>query len=101
MAADTRSCPSATRLSSAHHSGTPLGMTQATNGRMPGAVRIAAAGDVHCHEGNREAMRRAFAGLDGRTDLVLLAGDPTTPGEPGQAAGLAAASRQLSGPGFS
>jgi Icc-related predicted phosphoesterase len=75
-------------------------MTQATDGRVPGTVRIAAAGDVHCHEGNREAARRAFAGLDGRADLVLLAGDLTTYGEPEQAAVLADACSELSVPVF-
>jgi Icc-related predicted phosphoesterase len=50
-------------------------------------VRVAAAGDVHYGgEQDRERARQAFAGLEGRVDLVLLAGDLTTHGEPEQAA---------------
>jgi Icc-related predicted phosphoesterase len=50
-------------------------------------VRVAAAGDVHYGgEQDRDRARRAFAGLEGRVDLVLLAGDLTTHGEPEQAA---------------
>ena len=38
-------------------------MSDARNGSGPGGrtVRIAAAGDIHCHEGNREAIAAAFA----------------------------------------
>ncbi|MGH2949644.1 MAG: metallophosphoesterase family protein [Solirubrobacteraceae bacterium] len=59
-------------------------------------IRIAAAGDVHFgRDGDRERAARAFAGLEGRVDVVLLAGDLTTHGEPEQAAILAAAARDL------
>ena len=58
-------------------------------------VRVAAAGDLHCHEGLRDRTRRAFADLEGRADLVLLAGDLTTHGEPEQAAVLADACREV------
>jgi uncharacterized protein len=59
-------------------------------------IRIAAAGDVHYgRKGDRERARAAFAGLPGRVDLVLLAGDLTTHGEPEQAAILADAVRDL------
>jgi uncharacterized protein len=61
-------------------------------------VRVAAAGDVHCDESNRDAVARAFASLEGRADLVLLAGDLTTTGEPAQAAVLADACRDLGAP---
>ena len=54
--------------------------------RDQGTVRIAAAGDVHCGPHNRDETLRAFAGLEGRCDLVLLAGDLTTHGHPEQAA---------------
>jgi Icc-related predicted phosphoesterase len=63
-------------------------------------ARIAAAGDLHCHDANRERVRRAFAELEGRADLVLLAGDLTTHGEPEQAAVLADACREVSAPVF-
>jgi uncharacterized protein len=59
-------------------------------------IRIAAAGDIHLgREGDRERAREAFAGLGGRVDLILLAGDLTTHGEPEQAAMLADAVRDL------
>ena len=46
-------------------------------------VRIAAAGDVHCGEGtDREALRAAFRDAASRADVILLAGDLTTHGEP-------------------
>jgi Icc-related predicted phosphoesterase len=80
----------------------PPGMTDATNGHRPRAraVRIAAAGDIHCHEGNREQTEAAFAALDGRADLVLLAGDLSTHGEPEQAEILAEAVQGLDVPIF-
>jgi uncharacterized protein len=70
-------------------------MSSAT-GHGPGrCVRIAAAGDVHCHPTARDAALRAFATLDGRAELLLLAGDLTTHGEPEQGAVLAEACRGL------
>jgi Icc-related predicted phosphoesterase len=77
-------------------------MTDATNGHRSrtGTVRIAAAGDIHCHEGNRAATAEAFAALEGRADLVLLAGDLSTHGEPEQADILADAVRELDIPIF-
>jgi uncharacterized protein len=70
----------------------------ATSARAPAApgaacVRVAAAGDVHCHAGNREQIAEAVAALDGTTDVLLLAGDLTTHGEPEQARVLADACR--------
>ena len=52
---------------------------------MAGTVRIAAAGDVHCSDANREQTIEAFARLRGKADVLLLAGDLTTHGEPEQA----------------
>jgi Icc-related predicted phosphoesterase len=63
-------------------------------------LRIAAAGDLHCSEQHREATREAFAALKGKADLVLLAGDLTTHGEPEQGAVLAEACAQLEVPVF-
>jgi uncharacterized protein len=56
------------------------------------AIRIAATGDIHLgREGDQERWTEAFAGLRDRVDLVLLAGDLTTHGEPEQGAMVAAA----------
>src|SRR3954470_8048736 len=81
--------------------GMPADMT-ATNGHGPTGrtVRIAAAGDIHCHEGNREETAAAFATLEERADLVLLAGDLSTHGEPTQAEILADAARDVDLPIF-
>jgi Icc-related predicted phosphoesterase len=63
-------------------------------------IRIAAAGDIHYgeHADDRERAHAAFASLDGRVDLILLAGDLTTHGEPEQAAIVAAALQDVSVP---
>jgi Icc-related predicted phosphoesterase len=60
--------------------------------------RIAAAADIHGSEVHRGRLEQAFGDLDGRADLVLLAGDLTTHGEPGQAAVVADACRLLGVP---
>jgi Icc-related predicted phosphoesterase len=62
---------------------------------MTAPLRVAAAGDIHCAEPLRDRIGRAFAALEGRADVVLLAGDLTTHGEPEQAAVLADACRGL------
>jgi uncharacterized protein len=62
-------------------------------------IRIAAAGDVHFgREGDRERAAESFGALADRVDIVLLAGDLTTHGEPEQAAILADAVRDLGVP---
>jgi uncharacterized protein len=43
-------------------------------------LRIAATGDIHCRDSNREAIVAAFAGLDDDVDLVVVAGDLTSHG---------------------
>ena len=62
---------------------------------MTRPIRIAAAGDVHCHDANREQVEEAFARLAGKADVLLLAGDLTTHGEPEQAAILSRACARL------
>jgi Icc-related predicted phosphoesterase len=52
-------------------------------------VRLAAAGDIHCSEENRDQVAAGFEEMRGWADLVLLAGDLTTHGEPEEAAVLA------------
>jgi Icc-related predicted phosphoesterase len=63
-------------------------------------LRIAAAGDLHYTEQRREEARAALGALDGTADLVLLAGDLTTHGEPEQAAVMAEACAPLEIPVF-
>ena len=63
-------------------------------------VRIAAAADIHASDAGRERVERGFAELEGEADVVLLAGDLTTSGEPEQAEALAAACRLLDVPIF-
>ena len=63
-------------------------------------VRIAAAGDVHASEATRERVERAFAEVEGEADVVMLAGDLTTTGEPDEAEVLADACRALAIPIF-
>jgi uncharacterized protein len=61
-------------------------------------IRVAAAGDIHASEDSVERTDDAFRSLGGDVDLVLLAGDLTTYGEPEQAAVVADACRGLSVP---
>ena len=58
-------------------------------------VRIAAAGDVHASEATRARIEEAFAHVERDADLIVLAGDLTTYGEPEQAVVLADACRNL------
>ena len=67
---------------------------------MPRPIRVAAAGDVHCDETNRDELERAFAHVDGGVDAILLAGDLTTYGELDQAQLLAEIVRMLVTPVF-
>jgi Icc-related predicted phosphoesterase len=62
------------------------------NGRP---IRVAAAGDVHASEATRARVAAAFADLPDGVDLVLLAGDLTTYGDPEEASVLADACRGL------
>ena len=63
-------------------------------------IRVAAAADIHASDASRERVERAFADLDGEADVVFLAGDLTTTGEPEQAAVVADACRRLDVPIF-
>ena len=65
--------------------------------RVSRRIRIAAAGDVHASEAHRERIERAFESVSADVELVLLAGDLTTHGEPEQAQVLADACRRLDG----
>lgn len=61
-------------------------------------IRIAAAGDIHCAEEERTRLQSAFADADRQADLILLAGDLTTYGEPEQGAVLADVTREIETP---
>jgi Icc-related predicted phosphoesterase len=63
-------------------------------------VRVAAAADVHASDVSRDRLERAFTELEDEADVVLLAGDLTTSGEPEQAAVLADACRLVDVPVF-
>ena len=65
------------------------------NGRP---IRVAAAGDIHASSGERDRVVAAFESLERGTDLLLLAGDLTTCGDPDEAAVLADACRGLDVP---
>jgi Icc-related predicted phosphoesterase len=67
-------------------------------GEASACVRIAAAGDLHCSEQRRDEIQDAVAGMKETADLVLLAGDLTTHGEPRQAEVLAGACAELEVP---
>jgi Icc-related predicted phosphoesterase len=63
-------------------------------------VRLAAAGDVHADGSRRADLEAAFSSLRGNADLVLLAGDLTTHGNPEEAQVLAQASQLAELPVF-
>jgi Icc-related predicted phosphoesterase len=61
-------------------------------------VRVAAAGDLHVDEAGRDAVATALAAMERDADVILLAGDLTTHGEPEQAAIVADACRDVRKP---
>jgi Icc-related predicted phosphoesterase len=52
-------------------------------------IRIAAAGDIHVSKRDRARVVASFAAVEGEADVVLLAGDLTTCGDPEEARVLA------------
>jgi Icc-related predicted phosphoesterase len=77
---------------SLHQDGQPVPEHEGTT------IRVAAAGDMHASEANRDETIAAFAEIEKSADLILLAGDLTTHGEAEQAHVLADACRDLSTP---
>src|SRR3954454_1341042 len=75
-----------------HHNGRPVPEHEGVT------ITVATAGDIHCSDANRAETAAAFAEIDGTVDLILLAGDLTTHGEPEQAQVLADACRDLTTP---
>lgn len=63
-------------------------------------LRIAAAGDIHCREANRDHVIAAFARLEGEVDVALLAGDLTSHGTVEEAEIVCAAAARTSVPVF-
>jgi Icc-related predicted phosphoesterase len=63
-------------------------------------VRVAATGDIHCRDANRERVLDAFSRIAGEADLALLAGDLTSHGTAEEASTLCAASERFEGPIF-
>ncbi|MFN2624353.1 MAG: SDR family oxidoreductase, partial [Chthoniobacterales bacterium] len=63
-------------------------------------LRVAAAGDIHVDRHNRDEVAQSFAALNGQADVVLIAGDMTTHGEPGQS-GLGGQPGSIGSPGTS
>ncbi len=61
----------------------------------PAKIRVAATADIHCRADRPNPSAESFAELDGRADILLLAGDLTTSGEPDEAAALGAACADL------
>ena len=70
-------------------------MTPSRDGTPDAPLCVAAAGDVHIRDSNRDEVARSFQALDGQVDLILLAGDLTTHGEPAQAELFAGICREL------
>ncbi len=75
-------------------------MPQSEPGRVLRKLRVAAAGDIHCREANRQRVLDAFASLDGEADLALLAGDLTSHGTVAEAEILCAAAAGATMPIF-
>jgi Icc-related predicted phosphoesterase len=72
-------------------------MSETDQGR---SVRIAAAGDIHCREANREAVVASFGRLDEFADVALLAGDLTSLGTVAEAEVLVEAAAATEVPVF-
>jgi uncharacterized protein len=71
--------------------------------RLDGAarpLRVAATGDVHCSDRRSGELAGALAGVSEQADLLLVAGDLTTHGEPHQAASFASICSTLQLPVF-
>jgi Icc-related predicted phosphoesterase len=64
----------------------------------PSRLRIAASGDIHCRDSNREAVVASFAALGDDVDLVLVAGDLTSHGRLDEAEILCAAAAATAAP---
>jgi Icc-related predicted phosphoesterase len=66
--------------------------------RESGKLRIAATGDIHCRDSNRDAVVSSFAQLGDDVDMVLVAGDLTSHGRLEEAEILCAAAAATEAP---
>jgi uncharacterized protein len=73
-------------------------MATSTDGAGKAPLRIAAAGDVHARASHEEELASAFAQLNGKADVVLIAGDLTMHGEAAEAEVLAKAAGHVGVP---
>ena len=65
--------------------------------REDGRLRVAATGDIHCRDSNRDAIVSSFALLED-VDMVLVAGDLTSHGRLDEAEVLCAAAAETEAP---
>jgi Icc-related predicted phosphoesterase len=84
---------------SAAYPGSEATMPFNNGGKSP-RLRIAATGDIHCREANREQIAAAFAEIEKEADLALVAGDLTSHGTAAEAQVMAAAVAGMSVPVF-
>ena len=61
-------------------------------------IKVAAAGDIHAGGPGDERFAAVFADAARETDLILLAGDLTLHGEPGEVESLVEAVREIETP---
>lgn len=69
-----------------------------TSSSATARLRVAATGDIHCRDSNREAIVSSFAALGDEVDLVLVAGDLTSHGRLDEAEILCAAAAETEAP---
>ncbi len=72
--------------------------TEPASSGSSATVRVAATADIHIREANRDQVTAAFEQAGAEANLMLLAGDLTTHGEPEQAALLAEACSRFEAP---
>src|SRR6187200_3166002 len=84
-------------MASVNGDGRPLEAGGSQGGKR---LRIAATGDIHCRDSNRESIVESFAGLGEDVDLVLIAGDLTSHGRLDEAEILCAAAAEAEAPVF-
>jgi uncharacterized protein len=77
-----------------------VGSNARENGAGKRTIRVAAAGDIHCWPGREDEVRGSLGDVADQADLLVLAGDLTTHGEPEEARALARICADLGVPVF-